>query len=247
MASTTGQSDPPPAAGGLKGVLTVQEPTRAEGTIARRSAEARATIPDLELSAEVEVSSALALAGEIASAGSSMDHSAGSQAWTSVLVRASALALRAHPLANASYRDGHYELYSRVNVGVVVQTGEGFITPTVLDADRKPLLQISRELETLAARARAGELTPPELAGATCTLTDLSDFSVTRAGALLVPPHAAALAAGAVKQTPVVRDGAVVPGRVLSMTLACDGRILFGARAAGFLDTLTGALERGEV
>jgi pyruvate dehydrogenase E2 component (dihydrolipoamide acetyltransferase) len=237
MESTTGQSDPSPAAGGLKGEITVQEPTRAERTIARRSAEARATVPDLELSAEVEVSSPLRLAEEIA----------GGHVWTSVLVRACALALRAHPLANAAYRDGHYELYSRVNVGVVMQTEEGFATPTVLDADRKPLAQVSGELETLAARAQAGELTPPELAGATCTLTDLSDFGVTRAGALLVPPHAVALAAGAVKDTPVVRDGAVVPGRVLSLTLACDGRILFGARAARFLDTLTAALERADV
>jgi pyruvate dehydrogenase E2 component (dihydrolipoamide acetyltransferase) len=238
MESTTGQSDPSPAAGGLKGEITVQEPTRSERTIARRSAEARATVPDLELSAEVEVSSALALAEE---------ETAGDHIWTSVLVRACALALRAHPLANAAYRDGHYELYSRVNVGVVVQTDEGFTTPTVLDADRKPLAQVSGELETLVARAQAGELTPPELAGATCTLTDLSDFCVTRAGALLVPPHAVALAAGAVKDTPVVRDGAVVPGRVLSLTLACDGRILFGARAARFLDTLTAALERAAV
>jgi pyruvate dehydrogenase E2 component (dihydrolipoamide acetyltransferase) len=242
MASTTGQSDPPPDAGGLKGEITVQEPTRAERTIARRSAEARATVPDLELSAEVEVSSALALAEEIAGGDSSHGHS-----WTSVLVRACALALRAHPLANAAYRDGHYELYSRVNVGVVVQTDEGFATPTVLDADRKPVVQVSGELAALAARAQAGELTPPELAGATCTLTDLSHFSVTRAGALLVPPHAVALAAGAVRDTPVVRDGAVVRGRAVSVTLACDGRILFGARAASFLDTLTAALERADV
>jgi pyruvate dehydrogenase E2 component (dihydrolipoamide acetyltransferase) len=240
MASTTGQSDPSGAAGGLKGEITVQEPTRAERTIARRSAEARATVPDLELSVEVEVSSALARAEEEVAP-------AHRHIWTSVLVRACALALRAHPLANGAYRDGHYELYSRVNVGVVMQTDEGFITPTVLDADRKPLAQVSGELETLAARAQAGALTPPELAGATCTLTDLGDFGVTRAGALLVPPHAVALAAGAVKDTPVVRDGAVVPGRILSLTLACDGRILFGARAARFLDTLTAALERAAV
>jgi pyruvate dehydrogenase E2 component (dihydrolipoamide acetyltransferase) len=242
MESTTGPSDPSGAAGGLKGEITVQEPTRAERTIARRSAEARATVPDLELSTEVEVSSALALAEEIAGGHFSHRH-----IWTSVLVRACALVLRAHPLANAAYRDGHYELYSRVNVGVVLQTDEGFTTPTVLDADRKSLAQVSGELETLAFRAQAGELTPPELAGATCTLTDLSDFCVTRAGALLVPPHAVALAAGAVKRTPVVRNGAVVPGRVLSLTLACDGRILFGARAARVLDALTATLERAAV
>ncbi|HEY5189378.1 MAG TPA: 2-oxo acid dehydrogenase subunit E2 [Solirubrobacteraceae bacterium] len=204
----------------LKGETTVLEPTRAERAIARRNAETRATVPDLELGTEVEIEPALAAAGA---------------SLTAVLVRACALALRDHPRANAAYRDGHYELYSRVNVAVTVMTDDGHASPTLIDADTKPLADLSSELAALTERARAGELTGPDLAGATFTLTDLGEWGLTRPGTLVTPPQAAALAAGGVRDVPVVRDGAVVPGRVLALTLACDSRILFGAHAAAFL------------
>jgi pyruvate dehydrogenase E2 component (dihydrolipoamide acetyltransferase) len=217
----------------LKGETTVLEPTRAERAIARRTAETRATVPDLELGADVDIEPALAVA---------VAHDCSLQA---VLVRACALALRAHPRANAAYRDGRYELYSRVNVALTVETEDGYLSPTVLDADTKPLPVLSSELATLIERARAGELTPPELAGATFTLTDLAAWGVARAGAMVSAPQAAALAAGAVRAVPVVHGGAVVPGHMLSLTLAGDSRILFGAHAASFLagvcDQLAGA------
>ncbi|MGH2865967.1 MAG: 2-oxo acid dehydrogenase subunit E2 [Solirubrobacteraceae bacterium] len=207
----------------LKGDTTVLEPTRAERAIARRTAETRATVPDLEFGAEVDIAPALAAAA---------DHDS---TLAAVLVRACALALRASPRANAAYRDGRYELYSRVNVAVTVATDDGYASPTVLDADTKPLPALSKELATLTQRARSGELTPPERAGATFTLTDLGPWGVDRPGTLVSTPQAAALAAGAVRTVPVVRDGAVVPGQVLSLTLACDTRILFGVHAARFL------------
>jgi len=217
---------------GLKGETSVQEATRAQRTIARRTAETRATIPDLELGADVDVETALALARE-------RDCS-----FTAVLVKACAVALREHPGANAAYRDGRYELYSRVNVGVTVQTDDAYVTPTVLDADTKSLEQLGAELDSVTARARAGELTPPELAGATFTLTDLGEHGVARASALITPPHAASLTAGAVRAVPMLRDGAVVPGHAIGLTLACDSRILFGGGAASFLASVAQHLER---
>ncbi len=207
----------------LKGDTTVLEPTRAERAIARRTAESRATVPDLELGAEVDIEPALATAA---------DHGC---SLTAVLVRACAHALRASPRANAAYRDGRYELYSRVNVAVTVSTEDGYASPTLLDADTKPLTTLDAELTTLTDRARSGELTPPQLAGATFTLTDLGPWGVARPGTLVSPPQAAALAAGAVRTVPVVREGAVVPGQVLSLTLVCDSRILVGFHAARFL------------
>ncbi len=178
----------------LKGSVEVIEPTAAERAIARRAAEARATVPDLELSIEVEAGPELSAAD---------------------LVRASALALREHPRANGAYRDGRYELYSRVNCGIV--TGSGGIA-TVLDADQKTLAELSAEIDELERRART--LSAAERSGATYTL---ARYEVTRASALISPPHAIALAAGE------VRHGA------LCVTVACDQRIVAGAEAASVL------------
>lgn len=217
----------------LKGEVHVEEPTRSQRSTARRTAEVRATVPDLEFGADVDAGAALALA------------SARDCPLTAVLVRACALALRDHPRANAAYRDGSYELYSRVNVAVSVEGGETLFAPTILDADTKPLEQLASELDGLQAQARAGELTPPQLSGATFTLTE---HDVPRAGALITPPQAAALATGCVREMPVVgQGGAVTAGRVLSLALACDGRILFGAEAAGFLARIAELLETAEL
>jgi pyruvate dehydrogenase E2 component (dihydrolipoamide acetyltransferase) len=218
---------------GLKGEITLQEPSRAQRTIARRAAETRATIPDLELGAEVDADAAMALVRERGCS------------FTAVLVKACATALRGHPQANAAYRDGHYEMYSRVNIGVTVLTDEAYIAPTVLDADTKSLEQLTAELDAVSARAQAGELTPPELAGATFTVTDLGEHGVSWASALITPPQAGALVAGAVRTVPRLRDGVLATGHLLSLTLACDSRILFGARAAGFLAGVAAELERG--
>jgi pyruvate dehydrogenase E2 component (dihydrolipoamide acetyltransferase) len=199
----------------------VQEPDRSERMIARRSAEARATIPDLELSAEVDVEP--------------------STASTACLVRACALALREVPRANGAYRDGRFELYSRINVGVIVASEECYVIPTVFDADRKSLSELTAEIAKLTERA--GELSPPELAGATFTLSNPGALGVASATPVVIAPQAAALAAGAVREVPVIRDGALVPGHSMTLTLACDHRILYGAQAARFLTAVKARLE----
>jgi pyruvate dehydrogenase E2 component (dihydrolipoamide acetyltransferase) len=220
-------SAPSPELSSLKGEVRIVEPDRNGRSIARRSAEIRATVPQLELSADVDVGAALALAGER------------DCLLTAVLVRACASALAASPWANAAYRDGHFELYSRVNVGVTVQSEDALATPAILDADRKPLAELADELERLRARARAGELTPPELAGTTFTFTDLGQCpAVHRYAPLVNPPQAAAAAAGAIRNIPVVRDGAVVPGSIVTVSLTCDHRILYGERAGAFLQKI---------
>ena len=215
---------PAPAPGAApKGETTVVEPDRAARAIARRSAEIRATIPDLELAIDVDAAPLL---------DATRRHGCST---TAVLVSACAGALRQVPRANGAYRDGRYELYSRVNVAVLIQTDDGQTTATLLDADDKSLAQIDDELERLTGRARRGELTSPEQAGATFTLSDLGPTGIHRGGALVIPSQAAALAAGAIHARPVIRDGGVVPGHELTLTLACDHRILFGAQAARFL------------
>ncbi len=211
-------------AAGLKGETQLHEPARLPATIARRAAEIRATVPDLELDVAVDASAALALAGE------------GAYSITAILVRAAATALRELPWANAAYRDGRFERYGRVNVGVVVTTEDALVIPTVLDADSKQLAELTEEIERLTARARDGELTPPEQAGQTFTLSDFTRLGADRVTPMIMAPQAAALTAGAIRSTPTVgTDGAVVVGRAITLALACDHRILFGSRAARLL------------
>jgi pyruvate dehydrogenase E2 component (dihydrolipoamide acetyltransferase) len=213
---------------GVKGRTEVQEPSRTQQAIARRTAEARATVPDIELSTDVELERALTR----------------DEPLLALLVRACALALREVPLANGSYRDGRFELHSRVNVGVLIEMEGELVVPTLFDADRKSPAELAAELEALRERAQAGELTSPELSGATFTLEQLS---VDRATPIIRPPQAAAIAAGRVRETPIARDGAILPGRMLSLTLACDHRILYGALAARFLTTIEDLLEVGSL
>lgn len=214
--------------GSLKGGSTVEEPERSVRAIGRRAAEIRATIPDLELGRDVDAGAALELVRR------------GEASLTAVLTRAAALALRESPWANAAYRDGRFERYGRVNVGVTIQTGDSSqLIAAVLDADTKSLAELTEGIDRLSARARDGELTPPEQAGTTFTLSDMSAHpGAQRWSALVIAPQAAALTAGAPFSAPVVRDGAVVPGELVSLTLACDHRILFGARAATLLEQI---------
>jgi pyruvate dehydrogenase E2 component (dihydrolipoamide acetyltransferase) len=222
---------PPAEASGLKGNTRVEEPTRVQRTIARRSAESRATIPALELVAEVDMSACLAL------------RDARGHSLTAMLVSACAQGLSQVPRANAAYRDGRFELYSRVNVGLVVHRADAYSTPTILDADTKSLKELSDECEALIDRGRAGRLTPPELAGATFTLSDMSGYGPIRWSPPVNPPHAATIACGALRAAPVLRDGSVVAGQTMLMTLACDHRILYGETAAQFLDRVVELLK----
>lgn len=189
-----------------KGETTVHEPTAAERAIARRAAEARATVPDLELGVSL-----------------------GSPRDTPRLLRACAVALRRHPRANAAYRDGRFELYSRINVGVVLASPDQYVIPTVFDADQKALAELAAELEELRGQAQAGQLSAPAFSGATFTLWNAGERGIARASIPVVPPQAAALAAG-----------------TDSLTLVCDHRILYGAQAADFLSEAKRLLEEGD-
>ncbi len=209
---------------GVKGEVTTQAPDRAARSVARRSAESRATVPDLELTVQAAVGDPTAIT-------------------TAALVRDCARALRAVPRANAAYRDGQFELYGRINIGVVVATEDTFAIPTIFDADAKGRLEISEELERLTARAESGELLAPETSGATFTLWHAGADGVAQATPLVIPPQAAALAAGAVRDVPVVREGVIVPGHILTLTLACDHRILYGPHASRLLGLIKRMIE----
>jgi pyruvate dehydrogenase E2 component (dihydrolipoamide acetyltransferase) len=222
-------ADLPAGAPGRKGQPEIKEPSRGERTAARRAAEIRATVPDLDLSTDADAGPALAAAQK--------------SSLTAVLVAACATALREHPEVNAAYRDGRYELYSRVNIAVTLESSEEAVTPVLLDADTKSPVALAAELAELGEQARAGRLRSPQMAGATFSVINAGPHGPDRLTPLVATPQAAALAAGAVRNAAVVREGNLVAGRIVTLTLACDTRILPGARAAAFLARLVAAFE----
>jgi pyruvate dehydrogenase E2 component (dihydrolipoamide acetyltransferase) len=223
-----------------KGTTSYQELTRLQQVVSRRMAESKATAPHFYLQAEIDMSAAvearaklkgLTPEGEVV------------PSFNDMVVKACALALRQHPLANGAYKDGRFELYSRVNVGVAVAAQDALVVPTVFDADKKGLREIATDARALAAKVRDGSITPPQLSGGTFTVSNLGMYGVSNFSAVINPGQAAILAVGAITEKPVVRDGEITTAHLLGVTLACDHRILYGAPAAEFLATIRGLLE----
>jgi pyruvate dehydrogenase E2 component (dihydrolipoamide acetyltransferase) len=208
-------------------------------TIARRMAEAKSTMPEFTLTTDVDMEAAVALRQQFADLGDERPPSLGD-----FVIKACALALREHPRVNASYRGDQIELHGRVNVGVAVAAPEALFVPTVLDADTKTLGQIAAAVRELAQRGRSGSLTPPEMAGATFTVSNLGMFGISHFTAVLNPPQAAILAVGAVEQRVVAHEGAPAVRHRMNMTLTCDHRVLYGADAAAFLASVRANLQQ---
>ena len=226
-------------AGGAKGQVEVREPSRLQQTVARRMSESKATVPDFVVSAEVEMGAAMELRA-------GLKQLAGEQPAPSLndmVVRATALALRNHPRVNSAYRDGRFEFYEQVNVGIAVAAEDALVVPVVKHADRLALSEIAGQTRALGASVRAGTITPPELSGGTFTVTNLGMFGVTNFTAIVNPGQAAILAVGAVREAPVVRDGEVRAGQIMGLSLNCDHRILYGADAAAFIARVRELLE----
>jgi len=224
---------------GAKGAVQVIEPSRTQQLIARRMASAKATIPEFQVTVEVDAEAAFELREQLRGQTEPLP------SVNDLVIKACALALRVHPGVNASYIDGHFERYGRVNIGVAVAGSETLVVPTVFDADIKPLTAIAADTRALAAKVRDGTVTPPELAGATFTVSNLGMLGVTRFTAVINPPQAAILAVGAANPRPVVgADGAIVIRRVMELTVSADHRIVYGAEAADFLATVRKRLER---
>jgi pyruvate dehydrogenase E2 component (dihydrolipoamide acetyltransferase) len=223
-----------------KGETSTQDLTRLQQTVARRMAESKATAPDFVLNVDVDMEEAVDLRKRLKAAAAEGQPV---PSFNDFVVKASALALVDFPRANGAYRDGKFELYSRVNVGIAVAGQDALVVPTVFDADSKSLGQISKESRALAERVRAGAITPPELSSGTFTVSNLGMFGIQSFVAVINPPQAAILAVGAMQPTPVVRDGEVVVRNIMRLTLACDHRILYGADAAEFLARIRERLE----
>jgi pyruvate dehydrogenase E2 component (dihydrolipoamide acetyltransferase) len=222
-----------------RGATTTEDLTRLQQTIARRMAESKATAPEFVITCEVDMEAAVAFRKQLKAA--SGDDPAPS--FNDFVVKASALALKEFPRANGAYRDGKFELYSRINVGIAVAGQDALIVPTIFDADSKSIGQISRDARALAGRVREGKITPPELSSGTFSVSNLGMFGIKRFAAVINPPQAAILAVGEMTPRAVVHDGEIAVRSIMELTLTCDHRILYGADAAQFLGRIRERLE----
>ncbi|HYC81233.1 MAG TPA: dihydrolipoamide acetyltransferase family protein [Solirubrobacterales bacterium] len=236
-AGTTAGTSPTETA---KGQVEVEELSKLQETVARRMAESKATAPHFYLTTEVDMGAAVAARARIKEISGEGDVV---PSFNDMVVKACAIALRRFPRANGAYRDGRFELYSRVNVGIAVAARDALVVPTVFDADRKGLREIAADARALAAKVRDATITPPELSGATFTVSNLGMFGIRSFDAVINSPQAAILAVGEIAERPAVRDGEVVAAQLMNLTLSVDHRILYGAEGAEFLAAVKGLLE----
>jgi pyruvate dehydrogenase E2 component (dihydrolipoamide acetyltransferase) len=226
--------------GGGKGEPSVVELSRQAQTVARRMAESKATIPHYAVEVEVDAAPILALRTELASTRPDL----APPSINDLVLRATALALRAHPRLNGAYRDGRVEEFPRVNIGIPVDVETGLPVPVIQDADRLSLGQLAERSAVLARKARAGELRPSDVASATFTVTNLGMLGIDAFTAVITPGQAGILTVGRIAERPVARDGEIVAGQVLRLTLLVDHRAVYGAPAARFLARIRELLER---
>jgi pyruvate dehydrogenase E2 component (dihydrolipoamide acetyltransferase) len=228
-AATPGVREKPETA---KGSVETVELSKTQQTIARRMAESKATAPSFYLQSTIDMSRCFEARAKIKAAASEGELV---PSFNDMVVKACALALKEFPRANGAYRDGKWELYERVNVGIAVARPDALIVPTIFDADRKGLRQIAAEARALASRVRDGQITPPELSGATFTVSNLGMYGISNFHPIINSPQAAILGVGEITPTPVVSDGELATAQLMGVTLVCDHRILYGADAAEFL------------
>lgn len=225
---------------GAKGESEIREPSRLQAVIARRMAEAKSTVPHFQVETEVRMDATIELRADL----KKIVDGEPVPSFNDIIVRAAALALCEHPKANGSYRDGRFELHRRINVGIAVAANDALVVPTITDADQKSLGEIGRESRRLAERVRSGTVTPPELAGGTFTVSNLGMFGMTAIYPVINLPQAAILGVGMTRKV-LARgdDGGIDDASVMTLTLSCDHRILYGAEAARFLADIRDLLE----
>lgn len=213
-------------------------------TIARRLVESKQTMPHYEVAMTFAVDELLSLRADL---NRRLDSSGIRLSLNDFIVRACALAMAHHPQVNASWGGDHILVHGDVNVGVAIalppERGGGLVVGVVRQVDRKSLRTISEEAKSLAEKARTRGLSMDEMSGSTFTISNLGMYGVDHFTAIINPPNAAILAVGAAIERPVVRDGAVVPGHEMTVTLCSDHRIVDGAMAAAYLQSVRELVE----
>lgn len=205
--------------------------------IARRLGESKFSAPHFYLTMEIDMGNTIK-AREAINEDSEVRIS-----FNDIIVKASAAALRKHPEINASWFDDKITYHRDINIGVAVAIDEGLMVPVIRNADLKSLSMLKSEIKVLAGKARDRKIQPEEMSGNTFTISNLGMFDIDEFTAIINPPDACILAVGSIVEKPVVKNGEIVIGNIMKVTLSCDHRIVDGAKGAAFLQTLKSFLE----
>lgn len=206
--------------------------------IAQRLQQSKTWIPHFYVTQEIQIEPLMAVREQLKSGGVKVT-------FNDLIVRASALALREHPEVNSGFNSVSQSIirFKTVDISIAVSVGAGLITPIVRHADYKNVGQISVEVRALAEKAKAGKLVREEYVGGSFTISNLGMFGVSEFKGIINPPQAAILCVGGVEEKPVIRQGKVVPGKTMTITLSADHRVIDGADGARFMKTLQRFLE----
>jgi pyruvate dehydrogenase E2 component (dihydrolipoamide acetyltransferase) len=206
-------------------------------TIARRLAESKFTAPHFYLTISIDMDNAI-------TARKSMNSEEGVKvSFNDMVVKAVAMALRKHPTVNSSWLGDVIRTNHHVNIGVAVAVEDGLLVPVVRFADNKGLMEIGNEVRTFAQKAKDKKLQPADWEGNTFTISNLGMFGIEQFTAIVNPPDSCIMAVGGISQVPVVKNGQVVPGNVMKVTLSCDHRVVDGASGSAFLQTFKQYME----
>ena len=206
-------------------------------TIARRLGESLFTAPHFYLTVSIDMDNAIAARTQI------NEVAPVKVSFNDMVIKAVAVALKQHPAVNSSWQGDKIRFNQHTNIGVAMAVEDGLLVPVVRFADGKTLSHISAEVKDFAGKAKSKKLTPADWEGSTFTVSNLGMFGIDEFTSIINSPDGAILSVGAIQQIPVVKNGAVVPGNVMKLTLGCDHRVVDGATGAQFLQTLKGLLE----
>ena len=206
-------------------------------TIARKLSESKFSAPHFYLTIEIDMDKAMEVRKSIAENGNVKI------SFNDLIIKAVAASLHKHPKVNASWLGDKIRYNEHIHIGIAVSVNEGLLVPVVKFADGKSLARISVEVKSLAEKAKNKKLLPEEMQGNTFTISNLGMYGIEEFTAIINPPDACIMAVGAIRQTPVVKNGDIVPGNVMKVTLSCDHRVVDGATGSEFLQTFKQMVE----
>ncbi len=211
--------------------------TQMRKIIATRLGESLFTAPHFYLTIDIDMDAIMAARKAI------IEASGEKVSFNDLVIKAVSSSLGKHPAINSSWQGDRIRFNEHVHIGVAMAVEDGLIVPVVKFANAKSVQEVSAQVKDFSARAKAKKLSPDEYAGSTFTISNLGMFGLEEFTAIINSPNACILAVGAIRQVPVVKNNAVVPGNMMKVTLSCDHRVVDGATGAAFLQTLKKALE----